>query len=94
MIINSLLGSLYYNVIIAWALFYFILSFRSRLLWSECGNWWNTPDRCFEPGSKNNPYSKNETTWNCTEVQYNNFSQYACQEINATTKVAATEEFF
>ncbi|CAF5201181.1 unnamed protein product, partial [Rotaria magnacalcarata] len=32
MIINSVLCMLYYNVVIAWALFYFISSFRKRLL--------------------------------------------------------------
>lgn len=94
MIINSILGTLYYNVLIAWALFYFFLSFRSRLLWSECGHWWNTVDKCFVPGTKENQFTQNGITWNCTEAQYNNFSDYGCQQINTTGKVAATEEFF
>ncbi|CAF0763036.1 unnamed protein product [Adineta ricciae] len=93
MIINSVLGTLYYNVLIAWALFYFFLSFRSRLLWSTCGNWWNTA-RCFVPGTQSSLFSANGTTWNCTEEQYYNFSQYNCQEVNQTGKVTATEEFF
>ncbi|XP_038053661.1 sodium- and chloride-dependent GABA transporter 1-like [Patiria miniata] len=36
----------YYNVIIAWALFYLFASMQSELPWDSCGNWWNTPD-CF-----------------------------------------------
>ncbi|CAF4371826.1 unnamed protein product [Rotaria sp. Silwood2] len=40
--INSFLVSIYYNVIIAWCLFYFFASFRRKLQWSDCGNWWNT----------------------------------------------------
>lgn len=60
MIINSVLGTLYYNVIIAWALFYFVLSFRSQLLWADCGHWWNT-DRCIVPGSPSDPVSANVT---------------------------------
>jgi hypothetical protein len=93
MIINSILGTLYYNVIIAWALFYFVLSFRKRLLWADCGYWWNT-DKCFVPGSQTNSFTVNGTSWNCTEEQYANFSMYDCQEINATGKVTATEEFY
>ena len=36
----------YYNVIIAWALFYFIASFQEELPWNKCNQTWNTPD-CF-----------------------------------------------
>jgi hypothetical protein len=98
MIINSILGTLYYNVIIAWALFYFVLSFRKRLLWADCGYWWNT-DKCFVPGSQTNSFTVNGTSWNCTEEQYVNFSMYDCQEINVTGinitgKVTVTEEFY
>ncbi len=93
MIINSILGTLYYNVIIAWALFYFVLSFRKRLLWADCGYWWNT-DQCFVPSSSRNLFIENGTTWNCTNVEFANFSDYGCQPINTTGKVTATEEFF
>jgi hypothetical protein len=93
MIINSVLGMLYYNVIIAWALFYFVLSFRSRLLWSDCGYSWNT-DRCFVPGSDKNAYRENGTIWNCTNAQFANISTYGCTVINTTGRVTATEEFY
>jgi len=93
MIINSVLGTLYYNVLIAWALFYFVLSFRAKLLWGTCGNWWNT-DRCFVPGSSNDLFSTNGTTWNCTQAQFANLSNYGCEPINDTQRVTATEEFF
>ncbi|XP_064645225.1 sodium- and chloride-dependent glycine transporter 2-like [Lineus longissimus] len=39
----SFLVGIYYNVIIAWTLFYFFASFTSQLPWSTCGNDWNTP---------------------------------------------------
>ncbi len=93
MIINSVLGTLYYNVIIAWALFYFVLSFRKRLLWADCGYWWNTA-QCFVPGSANSDVKENGTLWNCTSAQFANFSSYGCQPINATQKVTVTEEFY
>jgi hypothetical protein len=86
---------LYYNVIISWALFYFISSFRKNLLWKKCGYWWND-DRCFVPGDHNSLYSANGTTYNCTQLQYENISEYSCVSINGTDQatVTATEQFF
>ncbi|CAF3766698.1 unnamed protein product [Rotaria sordida] len=92
MVINSILGTLYYNVIIAWALFYFILSFRKTLLWSDCGHWWNTKDLCYVPGSSGNILTGNGTALNCTLAA--NLSLSECQETNTTGKVTAAEEFF
>lgn len=93
MILNSTLGSLYYNVIIAWALFYFILSFRRRLLWSDCNNWWNT-DRCFVPGSESIVTASNETILNCTNVQLDGNLTSECSIANSTIRVTAAEEFY
>ena len=33
----------YYNVIIAWSIFYLISSFSAVLPWSYCNSKWNTP---------------------------------------------------
>ncbi|XP_064461237.1 sodium-dependent dopamine transporter-like [Ornithodoros turicata] len=37
----------YYNVIIGWALYYFVASFSAELPWTNCNNTWNTAD-CVE----------------------------------------------
>ena len=92
MLINSILGTLYYNVVIAWALFYFILSFRSQLLWSECDHWWNTP-RCIMPGSNSTSSASNGIPLNRTEISDSNSDSDMYRD-NNTVKVVATEEFF
>jgi SNF family Na+-dependent transporter len=43
LVVNSLVG-IYYNMIIAWSLFYLVASFVhiTDLPWSNCDNEWNT----------------------------------------------------
>ena len=93
MVINSVLCMLYYNVIISWAFFYFAASFRKNLLWAKCGSWWND-ERCFVPGVYNSTYTINHVTYNCSEAQYQNLSQYSCIPLNQTDRATATEQFF
>jgi len=42
MVIISAIVCVYYNVIIAWTVYYFVLSFAWELPWSTCNNDWNT----------------------------------------------------
>jgi SNF family Na+-dependent transporter len=52
MVINSAITMCFYNVIISWALLYFLLSFRTTLLWHQCNKYWNTPN-CIELSDAN-----------------------------------------
>lgn len=40
--------NIYYIIILAWVLFYLIMSLTSKLPWSDCNNKWNT-DTCIDP---------------------------------------------
>ena len=41
---------IYYNVIVAWCIYYFFASMSDPLPWVGCDNWWNT-EYCYD-GSK------------------------------------------
>ncbi|XP_050406476.1 sodium- and chloride-dependent GABA transporter 1 isoform X1 [Patella vulgata] len=41
----STINSMYFNMILAWILYYLVHSFMSPLPWTTCDNWWNT-DTC------------------------------------------------
>lgn len=54
MLVVSFLVAIYYNVIIAWCLYYLFESFRSDVPWRHCKNDWNT-DKCIEGAYKSHP---------------------------------------
>jgi len=55
MVIISAIVCVYYNVIIAWTVYYFVLSFNWELPWSTCNNDWNTPN-CYTRSGNNTHY--------------------------------------
>ncbi|CAF2541459.1 unnamed protein product [Rotaria sp. Silwood2] len=81
MAVNSFLVTIYYNIIIAWCLFYFFASFRKKLPWSDCGNWWNT-ESCSNPG-----YPSKNATINFLCLSTNQFS-------NCSLPTSPPEEYF
>ncbi|CAF1274399.1 unnamed protein product [Rotaria sordida] len=78
--VNALFVSLYYNVIIAWCLFYLFASMQRRLPWSDCGNWWNTQRCSNADGSSNSTES-----FLCLNTTQSN---------NCSTPVFSPEEYF
>lgn len=53
MLVVSFLCCVYYNVIIAWCLYYMFKSFASVVPWANCDNWWNTPNCALSKKSSN-----------------------------------------
>jgi len=56
MVIISAIVCVYYNVIIAWTVYYFVLSFSWELPWSTCNNDWNT-DNCYTRSGNNSHFN-------------------------------------
>ncbi|MBN3299939.1 SC6A3 protein, partial [Amia calva] len=67
-IIISLYVGFYYNVIIAWALFYLFSSFTGNLPWVNCNNTWNSVN-CSDLWSFNNS-ALNETRKSTPAAEY------------------------
>ena len=51
MIMVAFLCTVYYNVIVAWILYYMYASMREDVPWRNCGNPWNT-DLCVKGARK------------------------------------------
>lgn len=47
MVVVSLIVSIYYNVIMAYTLFYMGVSFAKDVPWNKCYSWWNPGDNCY-----------------------------------------------
>ena len=61
MVLIAFYTDFYYNVIISWALYYFIASFNKVLPWYKCSEPWAT-DACYDsdsPGLPTPPVSTN-----------------------------------
>lgn len=46
-LVTSVVVSIYYNVILAYTVFYMAQSFRSKLPWTSCESWWGADSNCY-----------------------------------------------
>ncbi|XP_043224465.1 sodium- and chloride-dependent GABA transporter ine-like [Amphibalanus amphitrite] len=60
-VVISFLFCSYYNVVIAWALYYMFASFQSQIPWASCNNTWNTAT-CHDASAADVTLAKNVTT--------------------------------
>lgn len=84
----SFLVCVYYNIIIAWCLYYLFLSMAKDVPWKSCGNWWNT-DKCLAgpiPANTRCTVPSNTTTAfaNGTSLLVNSTALFANGTGNAT----------
>ncbi|XP_058384594.1 sodium-dependent noradrenaline transporter isoform X2 [Diceros bicornis minor] len=61
-ILIALYVGFYYNVIIAWSLYYLFSSFTLSLPWTDCGHAWNSPN-CTDPKLLNSSVLGNHTKY-------------------------------
>lgn len=62
MVIVSGIVCIYYNVIVAWTIYYLFVSFQAVLPWSGCGNAWNT-EYCVDGSKLGNTTMTNHTNY-------------------------------
>ncbi|KAF5394116.1 hypothetical protein PHET_12214, partial [Paragonimus heterotremus] len=60
--------SCYYNVILAWALYYLFSSLTAILPWTLCGQWWNTD------GCRDSYLANTTTVSNASDLRLNGSS--------------------
>lgn len=95
MFLMSGLVAIYYNMILAWALFYLFSSLNSELPWKSCDNWWNT-DACRRFDSKNCTSHNGTMTANGTCITYGSVSdeEYAILVARGDNTKMPSDEYF
>ncbi|KAL5020081.1 hypothetical protein ScPMuIL_002973 [Solemya velum] len=95
MFIVSLLIAIYYNMIIAYTLYYLFASFAKKLPWSECGSW--STSACSKSNIEN--CLKAENVWcngtciGASEVDNQN-SNFCTNRSQQSSLISASDEFF
>ena len=73
----SVFTGTYYNMVVAWCLFYMVASFAKDVPWRDCGNWWNTIGRD-TPGMSQ--WGRLQQMLTCKFMQSRSFfSAYLCK---------------
>ncbi|XP_049858536.1 sodium- and chloride-dependent GABA transporter ine isoform X3 [Schistocerca gregaria] len=70
-VVISFIMSTYYNVIIAYAVYYFFTAFKTEVPWHECGHRWNTRN-CWTSSNLKFNFTKSNNSKSPTEEFYEN----------------------
>ncbi|XP_035217234.1 sodium-dependent proline transporter-like isoform X2 [Stegodyphus dumicola] len=94
MVIVSGTVMLYYNMIIAWTIFYMFASWNSRLPWEHCAPEWST-SACYSYSDAQDCTTKNGTYFNrtCFDANYSLAHNLSSLVKNMTKKPPADEYF-
>ncbi|XP_052817214.1 sodium- and chloride-dependent glycine transporter 2-like isoform X2 [Mya arenaria] len=88
----NIVNSIYYNVLRAWILEYFVRSFRSELPWASCNNDWNR-DGCIPATKIVNDTVAVGVAGEHTTVNYN-MTSYTHSDDNNRTMMTSAEQFW
>ncbi|XP_071145435.1 sodium- and chloride-dependent glycine transporter 2-like [Mytilus edulis] len=89
------ISGIYYNVIVAWTLYYFWNSFSYKIPWGDCNNEWNT-DNCYMRGQNVNNTFFNTSLLNITTMQINGSDHQYSTNISMlnVSRQTSAEEFW
>ncbi|XP_012941460.2 sodium- and chloride-dependent glycine transporter 2, partial [Aplysia californica] len=95
MLMCSAIVCIYYNVIIAWTVYYLVMSFRAVLPWSHCNNGWNS-EFCIDDSNRNlEPNVTANITGNMSDIATTVASAVsAAVNITKNKTIPASEEFW
>ncbi|XP_062585245.1 sodium- and chloride-dependent glycine transporter 1-like, partial [Saccostrea cucullata] len=87
----SFLVAWYFNLVIAWVLYYFVHAFFPKIPWASCDNWWNT-EQCIvshkDRLNLNNSFTttnQSTTAWTINETESLFNTSYGSQNITYNT---------
>lgn len=86
--------SIYYNTVIAWALYYFFASMSKEVPWKTCDAEWNT-DNCVEfvKAAQNRTILRNQTTSGAQEY-YKYVTKFGCKLKNIIPRLFLCTEIY
>ncbi|XP_071846711.1 sodium- and chloride-dependent glycine transporter 1-like isoform X2 [Apostichopus japonicus] len=93
MALISMYFCMYYNIIIAYTIYYMVASFKNPLPWSHCGNEWNS-ENCYTDASRTSNISATDAS--VTDASATDVTPFSTEDTmpDNSSKVWAAEEFW
>ncbi|XP_052072978.1 sodium- and chloride-dependent glycine transporter 1-like [Mytilus californianus] len=94
MMIPIFVFSIYYNMIIAWTLYYIGNSFLNPLPWTTCDNYWNSPNCVVDHGFLTNINNITGHSMNISSQVYEDTTNMELIANNSSEWITAQEDFW